>query len=211
MVTKETRYGGRGLKRVRTTLVGSTIPLDTKIAILTGPSIEAISVGVLLRNLAYHQRAIVAGIGRDLLRRPRERPSDDIDSVRLTLVGDLDLLQRTAGAKQGDAAPRQNAFLDRGPYRMQRIVDAVLALPDLKFASAANPDHRDATRELRDPLSQLFEIEIGRRLVDLRLDFLDARLDLGLIAAPFDERDVAFVDDDFLGPAKQLDAQRSRA
>ena len=186
---EETRYGGRRLKRCAHNLGRIDDALGHEVAILPGPGVVTISVGVLRQDLADYQRAVVAGIGRDLTSWPKERPPDDTDSVRLTLIDDLDVLQRTAGAKQGDAAPRQNAFLDRGPHRMQRIVDAVLSLPDLKFASAANPDHCDAARQLGDPLLQLFKIVIGCRLVDLGFDFLDARLDLGLVAAPFYDRD----------------------
>ena len=49
-------------------------------------------------------RAILAGVDRDLTRRPRERLLDDVNAGSLIVVVDLELLQSLDGAQQRDAA-----------------------------------------------------------------------------------------------------------
>ena len=85
-----------------------------------------------------------------------------------------DLLERLGGAQQRDAAARQDAFLDRGAGRVHRVVDAILALLHLDLGRAADADHRDAARELGQPLLQLLAVVVGGGLLDLRLDLRDA-------------------------------------
>ena len=76
-------------------------------------------------------------------------------------------LSACGGAQQRDAAARQDAFLDRGAGRMHRVVDAVLALPDLDLGRAADADHRHAAGELGEPLLQLLLVVVGGGLLDL--------------------------------------------
>ena len=78
-------------------------------------------------------------------------------------------------AQQGDAAARQDAFLDRGAGRMHRVIDAILALLHLDLGRAADADHRDAARELGETLLQLLAVVVRGGLLDLRLDLRDAR------------------------------------
>src|SRR5690606_40311413 len=46
----------------------------------------------------------------------------------LVVVLGADLLQGLGGTEQGDAAARQDAFLDRSAGGMHRVIDAILAL-----------------------------------------------------------------------------------
>jgi hypothetical protein len=64
---------------------------------------------------------------------------------------------------------------------MHRVIDAILTLLDLDFGRGANPDHRYATGELRQPLLQLLAIVAGGGLLDLRLDLGNTGLDVDLI------------------------------
>ena len=50
---------------------------------------------------------------------------------------------------------RHNALLDGRLGGVERVGDAVLLLADLHLAAAADLDHRDAARQLRQPLLQL--------------------------------------------------------
>ena len=70
----------------------------------------------------------------------------------------LDRFERPQCPQQRHAAARQDAFLDRCTRRIQRVVDAVLLLLDLDLGRAADSDHRDAARELRQALLQLLSI-----------------------------------------------------
>jgi len=55
-------------------------------------------------RLRGFDRAILAGVDRDLTRRPRERLLDDVNAGSLIVVVDLELLQSLDGAQQRDAA-----------------------------------------------------------------------------------------------------------
>ena len=102
--------------------------------------------------------------------------------------------RRLDGAQQRDAAARHDAFLDGRAGRVQRVVDAVLALLHLDLGRAADLDDRDAAGQLGQALLQLLAVVVRGRLLDLRLDLLDARLDVGLLAGAVDDRRVVLVD-----------------
>ena len=139
----------------RTTLVGSMMPFDTRLPYSPDLRVEAEAVGILLQDLADDDRAILAGVDRDLARRPGERFLDDLHAVLLVLVRSATLLERLGGAQQRDAAAWQDAFLDGGAGRMHGIIDAILALLHLDLCRAADADHRDAAGEFGQPLLQL--------------------------------------------------------
>ena len=69
---------------------------------------------------------------------------------------------------------------------MHSIVDAVLALLYLGLGGAADTDYRNAAGELGEPLLQFLLVVVGGGLLDLRLDLIDARLDVGLLAGAVD-------------------------
>ena len=106
--------------------------------------------------------------------------------------------------KQRDAAARQDAFLDRGAGRVHRVIDAILALLHLDLGGAADADHRDAARELGEPLLQLLLVVVGGGLLDLRLDLGDAGFDVGLLAGTVDDRGVLLLDRHLLGAPEHV-------
>ena len=61
---------------------------------------------------------------------------------------------------------------------MHRVVDAVLLLLDLDLSRTADADHRNAARQLGQPLLQLFLVVVGGRLLDLRFDLRNPPLDV---------------------------------
>ena len=158
----------------RTTLVGSMMPFFIMSHVFAGLRVEAVAVLILLEDLADDDRAVLARIEGDLAGRSRERLADDLDAGLLVVVAGAELAQAFAGAEQGDAAARQDAFLDRGAGRMHRVIDAILALLHLDLGRAADADHRDAARELGQTLLQLLAVVVGGGLLDLRLDLGDA-------------------------------------
>ena len=68
--------------------------LRHQVAILAGLCVIAEGVGVLFQDLANDDRAILAGVDRDLARRPGERLLDDFDAGSLIVVVDFELLQQ---------------------------------------------------------------------------------------------------------------------
>ena len=111
----------------------------------------------------------------------------------------LDALELLGGAQQGDAAARHDAFFNRRTGRMHRVIHAILALLHLDFGRAADADHRDAARELGQTLLQLLTVVVRGGFLDLRLDLLHARLDVGLLAGAVDDGGVLLVDHHLLG------------
>ena len=106
-----------------------------------------------------------------------DRPADDVDAGPLVVVVELDL-RAPWPPQQRHAAAGDDAFLDRGAGCVQRVLDAVLLLLHFDLGCAADADHRDAARELGQALLQLLLVVVRGGLLDLRLDLLDAALDV---------------------------------
>src|SRR5262245_10955832 len=118
--------------------------LRDEIAVLARLRVIAVGVGVLLQDLADHDRAVLAGIDGDLARGPADRLTDDLDAGLLVVVVGANLLERLACAQQRHAPARQDAFLDRGAGRVHGVIYAVLALPHFDLGRATDSEHRDA-------------------------------------------------------------------
>src|SRR5665811_1197167 len=72
--------------------------LGDEIAVLASLRVEAPVVLILLEDLADNDRAVFAGIGRNLARRSLDRLADDVDAVLLVFVGRAHLLEGLGGA-----------------------------------------------------------------------------------------------------------------
>src|SRR4029077_12083321 len=79
---QEARNRGSVLQRDAHDLGRVDDALGHQIAELAGLGVVAVSVGIVLQNLADHDRAILAGVDCDLARRPGDRLFDDLDAVR---------------------------------------------------------------------------------------------------------------------------------
>ena len=123
----------------------------------------------------------------------------------MSALSDFKRVDRLLGAQQRHAAARHDAFLDRGTGGIERVIDAVLALLHLDFGGAADLDHRNAAGELGKPLLQLLAVIVGGGLLDLRLDLVDAGLDVGLLAGAVDDRGVLLLDPHPLGTAEHVE------
>src|SRR5215208_1286086 len=167
--------------------------------------VEAEGLRLVLADLANHDRALHAGVFRDLTDRGFQRLQHDVDAGLHVgiLVGDP--TDRLLGAQQRDAATWHDAFLDCGASCIERILDAILFLLDLDLGGAADPDHRNAAREFCEPLLQLLLVVVGRRLLDLGFDLADARLDFGALAGAVNDRGLFLLDDDLLGAPEHLE------
>src|SRR6266403_237076 len=178
--------------------------LRDQVAILAGLGVEAVGILLLLEDLADDHRAIFAGIDGDLAGRRGQRLTHDLDAGLLVVVLGAQPLEVLGGTQQGDAAARHDAFFHRRTGRMHRVINAILALPDLDFGRAADADHRDAARELGQTLLQLLTVVVRGSFLDLRLDLRHPRLDVGLLAGAVDDGGVLLVDHHLLGAAEHL-------
>jgi hypothetical protein len=99
----------------------------------------------------------------------------------LVVVLGAQALQLLRSTQQSDAAARHDAVFNRRTGRMHCVIHAILALLHLDFSRAADADHRDAARELGQTLLQLLTVVVRGGFLDLRLDLIDACLDVGLL------------------------------
>src|SRR6478735_4623004 len=173
--------------------------LGNQVDVFAGLRVEAVGILILLEDLADDHRTVFASIDGDLAGWIRQRLADNFDAGLLVVVLGAKSLEMLGGAQQGDAAARHDAFLNRRTGRMHRVIHAILALLHLDFGRAADADHRDAARELGQTLLQLLTVVVRGGFLDLRLDLLDARLDVGLLAGPADNGGVLLVDHHLLG------------
>src|SRR5205807_1660980 len=173
-----------------------------QILVLVGLGVVAVVQLGRVLHLADHDRRLGPGVLRDDPDRLLERAADDLDAGLLVVIGAPDLVERLLAPQQRNAAARHDALLDRGAGRMQRVLDPGLLLLHLGLGGRAHVDHRDAARQLREPLLQLLLVVIRRGLLDCRLDLADAALDVGLLALAADQGRVVLIHHDALDVAE---------
>src|SRR5262245_52504414 len=198
---QQSRDRGRVLDRDADHLGRVDDALGDEVAVFAVLRVEAVRILVLLEHLADDDGAVFTGVDRDLAGRRGERLAHDLDAGLLVVVLGLDALELLGGAEQGDAAARHDAFLDRGAGGVHRVINAILALLHLDLGRAADADHRDAAGELGQTLLQLLAVVVRGGFLDLRLDLLNASLDVGLLAGTVDDGGVLLVDHHLLGAA----------
>src|SRR5437763_6057234 len=178
--------------------------LGDQVAVFAGLRVEAVGILILLEDLADDHRTVFASINGDLAGWIRQRLADDFNAGLLVVVLGAKSLEMLGGAEPSDAAARHDAFFNRRTGRMHRVIHAILALLDLDFGRAADADHGYAARELGQTLLQLLTVVVRGGFLDLRLDLLNARLDVGLLAGAVDDGGVFLVDHHLLGAAEHL-------
>src|SRR5688572_30269453 len=86
------------------------------------PATEAVGVGVVVGDLADHNRTLDAGVLDDLADRRLERAEHDIDAGLNVGIFRLQLRHRLLGAEERNAATGDDAFLDCSAGRIERVV-----------------------------------------------------------------------------------------
>src|SRR5882724_2770618 len=196
---QQRRDRGRVLDRHTHDLGRVDDALGDQVDIFAGLGVEAVGVLIPLEDLADDDGTVLARVDRDLAGWIRQRLTDDLDAGLLVVVLGAKPLEVLGGTQQGDAAARHDAFFNRRTGRMHRVINAILALPDLDLGRAADADHRDAACKLGQTLLQLLTVVVRGSFLDLRLDLVDARLDVGLLAGAADDGGVFLVDHHLLG------------
>src|SRR4051794_33750007 len=171
---------------------------------LAAGGVEALAL-LRLADVVDDDRALEAGVLRDLAGRLLERAQDDLRAGLLILVAELIEVDRRGGLEQRHAAARHDALLEGRAGRLQRVLDAVLLLLHLRLGGRADLHDGDAAGELGEALLELLAIEVRVGVLDLRLDLVDAALDgVGRTGAVDDRRRV-LRDHDAAGPAELRD------
>src|SRR2546422_486835 len=119
---------------------------------------------------------------RPFRRRPASAGSGPFGAPAPTPPGGFANRRPRAPPAAPDPPPAAAPHADRPAVGVARTSDAVLLLLDLDPGRAADADHRAAAGELGEPLLELLAVVVGGRLLDLRLDLADARLDVLLLA-----------------------------
>src|SRR5712664_1877217 len=196
---QQSRDRGRVLDRHANNLGRVDNALGDQVDVFAGLRVEAIRILVLLEDLADDHRAVFAGIDRDLAGWIGQRLAHDLDAGLLVVVLGAKSLEVLRGTQQGDAAARHDAFFNRRTGRMHRVIHAILALLHFDLGRAADADHRDAACELGQTLLKLLTVVVRGSFLDLRLDLIDPRFDVGLLAGAADDGGVFLVDHHLLG------------
>src|SRR5258707_11493393 len=202
---QQSRDGRRVLDRLATHLGRVDDALGDQVDVFAGLRVEAVGILLVLEDLADDDGAVLARVDRDLAGWRGQRLAHDLDAGLLVVVLGAQTLELLGGAQQSDAAARYDAFFNRRTGRMHRVIHAILALLDFDLGRAADADHRDAARELGQTLLQFFTVVVRGGLLDLRLDLVDPRFDVGLLAGAVDDGGVLLVDHHLLGAAEHGD------
>src|SRR5690606_37702948 len=159
-------------------------------------------------HLLHDDGAFHTGILDDLTDRGFQRLADDVDT-RLNVAVVIDKLANSLGRhQQGRAAARNDAFLNRGAGRVERVIDAILTLLHLDFGRTADLDHRNAACELCEALLQLLLVVVRRGFLDLALDLANARFDALLLAGTTNDRGVVLRDRAALRTTEHVERHR---
>src|SRR5688572_22172008 len=200
----ERRDRSRVLQRVTGDLGGIENAHRHHVAVLARLGVVA-EVALAFGHLVDDHRGLVTRVAGDLAHRLLERAHDDLHAGRLVFVVGLDLRDRVTGTQQGDTTARNDAFLDGGTGRVQRVFHAGLLLLHLDFGRGADLDHRNTAGELRHALLQLFLVVVAGGFLDLLADRLHARLDGLFLAGAVDDGGVLLAHLDALGAAERLE------
>src|SRR4051794_17412770 len=168
---------------------------------LTGRRVQALTL-LGLPDVVDDDRALEAGVLRDLAEGLLERAQDDAGAGALVVVGDAVDVDRGRGAQERDAAAGHDALLERRAGRLEGVLDAVLLLLHLRLGGRADLHDGDAAGELGEALLELLAIEVGVGVFDLRLDLVDAALDGVRVTGAVDDRRRVLRDHDATGAAE---------
>ncbi len=161
-------------------------------------------------NVLHDHRAVLACVAGDASKGSFERAAKNVDTGQ-DVASRLNRVERRRGVDEGNPTTRDDAFLDGGSGRAQRVLDPVLLLLELSLGRGADLDHGNATGELRESLLELFAIKVRGGVLDLGADLRDASLDIFLGTLSVNERGVVLGGDHtsggaeiFLGDAVEL-------
>ena len=148
---------------VRVTLHGSSTPICDQVAVLAGRRV----VAEVARRPSTTRSSTTDGSSPALATICRSGSSSARSTILMPAVlvgvGAVQLAERGARAQQRHAAAGQHAFLDRRARRVQRVLDARLALLHLGLGRGADLHDRHAARELRGALLQLLLVVVAGR------------------------------------------------
>ena len=173
---------------------------------LSGPHIDAGACFRAVAQLARDHRARQTGILRDLADGCFQGSPDGIDANLPRLVRGRKPLQRPRRTQESHASARDDAFGDRRPDSVHRVLRPVPALLHLGLGGAADPDHGSPAGQRGEPLFQLLAVAIRVRLAELRPDLRHASGERIALATGSDQSRRVLVDGRRFRPTELIEA-----
>src|SRR5262249_44503868 len=162
-----------------------------EVFVLAGGGVVA-GVAGLLGDLFADDATVDAGVVGDLREGGLAGTEDDV-------VAGHHVIRRAGGGFAGERRPQQghasagkDAFGDGCAGGVQSVFDAGLLLLHFAFGGRPHVDLGDASRQLGDPLVQLFLVVVAGRVLALLADLVDPGLDVRALPEAFDDRRVVF-------------------
>ena len=165
----------------RVTMAGSMIPALIMSSILARGDVEADAL-LGVADFVHHDRPFKAGVVGQLAKGFFQGARHDADAGEFVTFG-LDSVDGRYQQDLGDAAARDDAFLEGRASGAQGILDTVLLLFDLGLGRSADLDDGHATGQFGQPLLQLLTVEVGVGVLDLGFDLVDPGFDLRQFAS----------------------------
>src|SRR5204862_3202936 len=172
-----------------------------QVGVFAGGNVVAF-VAFALLNFLDNERAFRASVIGKLTRRFLDGAAHDPHADLLVAFEVLHIVERFLRAQECDTAAWDDAFLNRRTRGVQRVFDTSFLLFHLGLSRSADVDDRNAAGEFRQALLQFLAIVIAGRLFNLTTDLCDPALDIGVLAAAFDNGGVFLVDGNALGFAQ---------
>src|SRR5690606_23502480 len=129
-----------------------------QVLVSVGLGVEALRLVGFAQQVAGNHRTVVTGVLGDLANRSLDGLAHDVDAAGLVIVLAGQTVESLGGVEQRGAAARNDAFFHGRTGRVQRVVDAVLALLHFDFRSAADLDHRNTAGQLGQAFLQLLTV-----------------------------------------------------
>src|SRR5690606_19574539 len=160
--------------------------LGEEVAVLAGGRVEALTGGQL-RHLVRDDVTLQTGVLGDPAGRLDQGAAHDADAGRLVAV-EAEVVEVLRDVDQRGTAAGDNALLDGGAGRGDRVLQAVLLLLELHLGGGADAQHAHTAGQLGQALLELLAVPVGVRLLDRELDLLDAVLDGGRVTGAVHDR-----------------------
>ena len=144
---QQARDTRRVLQRDTNHLLGIDDTRLDQVLVLLGGGVVAVVLVRVAADVLNDDRAVLAGVGRDLADRGFEGAADD-HRADLLVAGQLHLLDHVDAVEESDAATGDDAFFDGRAGCVEGVLDAGLLLLHLGLGRSADVDLSDTTGEL---------------------------------------------------------------
>src|SRR3989344_2002975 len=173
-----------------------------EVRVVAVPDLLLLATHFLVLELAHDTLVVLAAVPQNGADGRLARGHEYLVSgtAKRVMVASFAHLER--GVQKRDAAAGDDALLHRGAGRRNGVLHALFDLLLARFGRRADLDARAAPGELAEPLLELFLVEVGIRLCDLRFDLRHALLDLRLRAFAGNDGGIVLVRNHAMRPAE---------